>query len=261
MSGRVSISLLLLLAVMPVPEALAVADPWAQIRERYKKRPAVSREIKASDDPWQALRSVFLPFSLEEEQKAIVSRPHAQRFSKKFTSALTPYGHIIQRASAVFDVPAAIISAVIMAESAGNPNAAAGITSAKGLMQTIDATFAMARSGLLAMGIAVKNDPFDPEASIMAGTWYLNRMFEQAVRDGRVGNMIEDGRVGHPDRASVASWRYPLEYYYAGPGHGAKPANKIMVFSRGQRRIIDKRAYSEKIQTWAQILNTKERAT
>ncbi|MCG8617590.1 MAG: transglycosylase SLT domain-containing protein [Desulfobacterales bacterium] len=246
---------MILLAAAPPLNLYASADPWAQIRERYKQTPAVDKAIAKNtfDDPWQALRSVFLPFSLEEERQAVVSRPHAKRFSKKFDAALKPYGYIIQRASDLFDIPPAIISAVIMAESAGNPNAAAGITSAKGLMQTIDATFAMARSGLKEMGITIKNDPFDPEASILAGTWYLNRMFERAVRDGRV--------KGGSDRSSVASWRYPLEYYYAGPGHGAKPENKIMVFSRGQRRIIDKRAYSEKIQTWAQILNTKERST
>lgn len=250
MSLRTAICLIVVLMtpVFSLHDAGASTDPWQQIRERYKSvpKPVEEKAAPGASDPWQALRAVFLPFSLEEETRARVSRPHATAFSKKFYARLAPYQHIIQEASDTFDIPEAIISAVIMAESAGDPRAAAKSTSAKGLMQTINATFAMARAGLSDMGISIENNPCDPEASIMAGTWYLDRMFDRAVRDGRVLN---------PDRNSVASWRYPLEYYYAGPGHGAKRQNKIMVFSRGQRRIIDKRAYSEKIQTWAQILN------
>ncbi len=240
----------LLACLMFTTNLRAGEDPWQQIQKRFKEQPAPKQEKKTSEsDPWQELRAVFLPFSLEEETRAKTSKLYAKSFSKKFYSVLEDYGSIIETAAAEFHIPVEIISAVIMAESAGNSRAAAKTTTAKGLMQTIDATFAMARTGLSQRGISIADNPFDPEASIMAGSWYLDRMFEKAVQDGR----IQD-----PDRANIGSWRYPLEYYYAGPSNGAKKENKIMVFSKGRRRVIDKRAYSEKIQTWAQILKPKE---
>jgi len=133
-----------------------------------------------------------------------------------------------------------------MAESGADPYAKAKTTSAKGLMQTIASTFEMARNGLADQGIRISDDPFDPESSIIAGAWYLDRMYTKAVKDKK--NQI-------PDKNDITSWRYPLEYYYAGPLNGAKPENRIYVFSNGTKRIIDKRAYSKKIQKWAKILD------
>lgn len=251
-----------------IPGAFAeegiATDPWIKMQERFRqssqalsqpretamidgKKGKAPQPVKKDfkNDPWVKLRTVFLPFSLEDEARAVRSKKYAASFSSKFYSVLTPYKKTIRRASALFNIPEEIISAVIMAESAGNPRAAAKTTTAKGLMQTIDSTFARARKGLLARRISITDDPFDPEASIMAGSWYLDRMFDRALADGRVIN---------PDRHSIASWRFPLEYYYAGPGNGIKKANKIMVFSKGQHRVIDKQAYSGKIQTWAGIL-------
>ena len=242
---------------MPDSKAEPVEDPWVKIRERFgsaalqEDRPVTGAgpNPDGTPDPWVRLRSVFLPFSLDEERRARISPAHADAFSRKFYAVLAPYRDVIRRASRTFDIPEAVIGAVIMAASGGDPRAAATTTSAKGLMQTIDATFARARKGLAGQGIPISGDPFDPEASILAGSWYLDRMFRRAA---------SDGKIPRPDRQRISSWRYPLEYYYAGPGNGAKPQNKIMVFSRGQRRIIDKQAYSGKIQTWAAILKTQE---
>ena len=145
----------------------------------------------------------------------------------------------------MYDIPQEVIKAVIMAESGGDNYAKARTTSAKGLMQTIDSTFLMAKKGLEKKGIKISDDPFDPESSIMAGAWYLDRMYEKCIKDGKlISNNRED----------ISSWRYPLEYYYAGPLHGAKEKNRIYVFSNGKKRMIDKRAYSKKIQKWAKIL-------
>lgn len=75
-----------------------------------------------------------------------------------------------------------------MAESGADPYAKAKTTSAKGLMQTIASTFEMARNGLADQGIRISDDPFDPESSIIAGAWYLDRMYTKAVKDKKKSN-------------------------------------------------------------------------
>ena len=104
----------------------------------------------------------------------------------------------------------------------------------------LSGTFGESRRGLLERGISVKNDPFDPRSSILAGSWYLDRMY----------TLTEGG----PDRGSPASWRKALEFYYAGPGNGKKPEPLVIVYSGGTRRVIDKSAYSEKVLEWANLL-------
>ncbi|MCP3872058.1 MAG: transglycosylase SLT domain-containing protein [Desulfobacteraceae bacterium] len=224
----------------------AFDDPWGQLRDQYKKK-QINKVVKKTEspDPWSQLRAVCLPFSLKEEQIALGDTKKAKRFVDKFRATLLPYDAIIKKASQRFDIPEEVINAVIMAESGGNPYARAGTTSAKGLMQTIDSTFTMARTALEKEGILLTDNPFDPQSSIMAGTWYLKKMYETCIRDKK---------IKYPDKHDISTWRYPLEYYYAGPRNGVKQANKIYVFSNGKRRMIDKRAYSNKVQKWAKIL-------
>lgn len=229
----------------------ASPDPWQAMRKQYENkntagRPAVIKTVE-TDDPWMRLRNIFLPFTLEEEKQAQSYPEKSAPFAQKFNQPLEQYDTLISRASSRFGIPKALIKAVIMAESGGNKFAAAEKSSAKGLMQTIDSTFAMARQGLGKMSIRINDDPFDPESSIMAGTWYLDRMYQRCVREGRIMKEKKD---------DISTWRYPLEYYYAGPANGAKKENKIYVFSNGEKREIDKRAYSHKIQKWAAILAT-----
>jgi len=224
-------------------------DPWGALRQKYadpsRSGQGESKSFPEKKDPWARLRQVFLPFSEEEEILAVKSPKKATGLAKKINNRLSPYQTVIGSASKAFNVPVCVIKAVIMAESGGDKDAATRLSSAKGLMQTIDGTFWSAKKGLAARGIAITDDPFDPQASIMAGTWYLDRMYGKAKADGKIG-------VG--DRKNPEAWRYPLEYYYAGPGNGAKPENRIIVFSNGTKRVIDKRAYSKKIETWAKIL-------
>ncbi|MBN2705029.1 MAG: hypothetical protein JXR89_01150, partial [Deltaproteobacteria bacterium] len=99
-------------------------------------------------------------------------------------------------------------------------------------------TFASARQALAADKIYIKNDPCDPQASIMAGTWYLSRMFDQAVADG-----YADRR----QRQQLEAWQRPLEYYYAGPGNGRKAGRLVRIRRSGHDFIIDKQAYAEKV--------------
>lgn len=116
------------------------------------------------------------------------------------------------------------------------------LSSARGLMQTTDATFETAWKSLREQGIHIKKTPFHPESSIMAGAWYLDWMYRRAVADGRA-----DPRRRH----DPAAWLKPLEYYYAGPENGARSRSQVQVCSRGQCRIIDKSAYSAKVLAFA----------
>ncbi len=241
---------LIILTIMMISvlqtNASAATDPWVLLQEQYRQSPKEPVPAGVTKkDPWVLLRTVFLPFSEAEEKRAVIDAGAARTFSGKINGLMAPYDDIVLRASKTFDIPAAVIKSVMMAESGGNPDAKTRLSSAKGLMQTIDSTFKMARNGLAKQGIRIKNDPFDPEASIMAGSWYLNRMYKKAQ---------DDRKIIVPDRKDIATWRYPLEYYYAGPALGAKLKNKILVFSKGTKRVIDKRAYSKKIQAWAKIL-------
>lgn len=142
----------------------------------------------------------------------------------------------IAEAERRFLVPAALIAAVIAQESAGNPRARAPDTSAKGLMQTIDATFAQARAVLAGRGIHIR-DPFVPRDSVLAGSWYLSHCFELARRDG----------VGGQNRQNLAHWRHALEYYYAGPSLGRRPEAMVQV-SRGGRTVsVNKARYARQV--------------
>jgi hypothetical protein len=148
---------------------------------------------------------------------------------------ISNYGETITRASKLFDVPEKIIIGVILTESGGDPLARAKTSSAKGLMQTIDSTFNMAYNALKAQGINIVKDPFDPTASIFAGSWYLGSMYDQAVLDLKADSY---------KRKEINSWAAVLEYYFAGPENGIKQQNKITVYSKGFYRTIDKKEYS-----------------
>ena len=221
-------------------------DPWADLRKRFPDDGGGKIIRKQEADPWRRLQAIYLPFTEEEEIRAVGDRERSHNFSGKINRKLLPFAATIHMASRSFDVPSSIISSVIMAESGGNPEAKAGMSSAKGLMQIIDATFKLARNALSERDIYIKDNPFDPHASIMAGTWYLDQMYQKAVRDNK---------IGAADRKNLLTWKYPLEYYYAGPGNGKKNDNKIIVYSNGKKRHIDKSAYSRKILRWAGILD------
>ncbi|MEO6914160.1 MAG: lytic transglycosylase domain-containing protein [Candidatus Baltobacteraceae bacterium] len=70
---------------------------------------------------------------------------------------------LVSEASATYDVPPALTSAVVMAESAGNP-AAISSAGAEGLMQLMPGTAA-------SHGVS---DPFDPRENVFGGTAYLH---------------------------------------------------------------------------------------
>jgi len=156
---------------------------------------------------------------------------------------LQPYNSFIYNASKAFDVPEKIIGAVILQESSGNPKAKAKTSSAKGLMQTIDATFSFSRKKLLKHGIIIK-DPYKPKDSIMAGTWYLSYVFELAKQDW----------PEYFDRSQLIMWEKALEYYYAGPVWGKNPKPIFHAYVNGKKIVIKKAYYSKKVLEYAMLL-------
>jgi len=224
----------------------AEAGAWEALQDRFKSTPpAITEKRTPGPDPWARLRAIYLPFSEAVETAALTDPAAARKVSGHLHEAVRPYARIIREASGRFQVPQEIIGAVIMAESGGDPLVRAATSTAKGLMQTIDGTFRDARAALMKQGIIIEDNPFDPWASIMAGTWYLDQMYDQAV---------EDGRQAIPTRGDIASWRYPLEYYYAGPGNGRKAEKRVIMYAGGRRIIIDKPAYSRKVLKWAALM-------
>ncbi len=165
---------------------------------------------------------------------------------------ISQYGDFIANAADTFDIPHQILVGVILVESDGNARATTRLSSAKGLMQTIDATFEEAHTALTAAGITLEYNPFNPGSSIMAGAWYLNKMYSRAVAE----NQVTEGK-----RHKLSSWRIPLTYYYAGPENGAKQDNLIRVCSKGSCRIIDKNKYSSKVLTLAKRFYPKSMRT
>ncbi len=162
---------------------------------------------------------------------------------KLYYKKLRPFAEIIRTASIHFDVPQEIIGAVIIQESGGNPKAHSPKSSAKGLMQTIDATFELAGKRLAGLGISI-HDPYDPYDSIMAGTWYLSYVFELAKQDyPEYGN-----------RTRMSTWNKALEYYYAGPNWGKDPNPVVRAQIGGKTIVIKKQWYADNVMGRAKIL-------
>ncbi len=254
-----------LLVLLPVlllfwpqsPAAAPAGDPWVLLQQALAgerelvSSPALARRRRelAAFAAWRQLREVLLPFTLELEEE--MGSGCSGRLAAVVEEKLAPFAPLIREAAGLFAIPEAIIKAVIMVESGGDPGARATTTSAAGLMQTIHSTFAAARRGLAAEGIAITADPCDPRASILAGCWYLDRMFARAAADGRNTGI---------DREHPAAWRKALEYYYAGPGHGRQTANRVLIYRDGKRVVIDKRSYSDKVLAWAGKLASRSAA-
>jgi soluble lytic murein transglycosylase-like protein len=239
------IAVMLLTTYFLVNIRTVAANPWQVLQNSYKHSITPEKNDHTQNDPWSKLRAVYLPFTETEERQALKNSALKNRIAGKFAKALVSYEATIAEASDMFNIPPEIIAAVIMVESGGNPHAKAKTSSASGLMQTINATFAEARNGLINNNIRISESPFSPRASILAGSWYLNKMYQAAEKT----NPPLKNR-----RDNFESWKRPLEYYYAGPGNGQKHENIIIIYSGGRRIVIDKQAYSQKVIHWAKIM-------
>ena len=110
-------------------------------------------------------------------------------------------GHV-EAAAARFDLPVALIEAVIEAESGGRPRAVSS-AGAMGLMQLMPGTWAQLR-GRLALGA----DPFDPADNILAGAAYLKDLRD---RYGAIGALAAYNAGPGRYEASLAGRPLPLE--------------------------------------------------
>ena len=219
-------------------------DPWKQLKQAFPGEEKKTDDAGESD-PWAELRRVFLPFTSTEEEEAVKDKKKAASFSRKLIKPLKPYIELINECSGKFKVPEEIIGAVIMVESGGNPSAAAGTSSAKGLMQTIRSTFRDARTSLEEQGIEIADNPFNPRSSIYAGTWYLSHVFDRAEKDSPSRDI---------SRSEIEDWCTPVKYYYAGPTWGAQKKEVIITYIDGKRIVVDKKIYCEKVMRYARML-------
>ena len=104
-----------------------------------------------------------------------VPRPESVNSKKTAVRVKTGYHAIIQQAGRRHGVEAALIQAIIMAESSYNPRAVSN-RGAAGLMQLMPATAA-------SMGV---KDKFDPEHNIDGGVRYFKRMLVRFDGDTRL---------------------------------------------------------------------------
>lgn len=234
---------LLLVCLLPAT-GRADTDPWQSLRRHYPgqenrplrktdcRRPGypAGPDMTLAEDPWERLlcRPQKKKNSILDEEKL----PSLQYGEKQ------SWHKWVNQAARLFSVPVAIIRAVIMVESDGDPKARAADSSAAGLMQTIRQTFNEAREALAHRKIFIENNPHNPRSSIMAGTWYLSRMYDLA---------LADGKIAVDDRQRHSSWTAPLEYYFAGPGNGRRKEHRLLIKRAGKTCLIDKRAYAEKV--------------
>ena len=235
--------LFIFIVVFGLPLKVRGYDPWKSLKELFVLE-NVPQKVNRSD-PWMRIRKLYLPVSEKGGDVGLTHKQTSYRINVHFCRMVEPYANIITKCSRHFKIPVSIIQAVIMVESGGNPNASNKLTSAKGLMQTIDSTFEDARKALINSGILIKDDPFDPRSSIYAGCWYLDRMYCLVY-----GNST----FAKNNRQNLWSWQKPLEYYYVGPKNGKKDKKVIICYGGGVRKEVDKSLYAKKIIKWAKIL-------
>lgn len=241
MHSRLIILVIITLAFLP--SKTKGYDPWEKLRQVFPQASPAQKEEGKQKDPWIMLRALYFPFTEEQEYDRGKERTPSGKLASYFFQKLGPYQGIIRECAEQFQIPSPIIHGVIMVESGGDRYARATESSAKGLMQTIDATFKEARASLQSHGINIGSDPFDPRSSIYAGSWYLDQMYRKVFNDAR-----------SLQKENMESWRKPLECYYAGPGEGIRKNEWVIVYSNGKKRRVNKFVYSEKVIRWARIL-------
>ncbi|MES9902650.1 MAG: transglycosylase SLT domain-containing protein [Sedimenticola sp.] len=206
-------------------------EAWRELMAEYPAIIGTKRQLNESD--LEAIPKVY--------QRELLTISDDNRWQRR----LTPFLDKIKRATAEFNVPEAVIGAVILQESGGRPDARAKGSSAKGLMQTIDATFALARKHLAKRSIDI-NDPLNAEHSILAGSWYLDFCFSLAAKSF----------PAYHDRTQLAHWERALEFYYAGPKWGKYPRDIIYVKRKGKSIRINKGRYADGVLRYARGLMT-----
>ena len=171
-AGLGGLGLVVLLAGCPAwTSAGALAESWAGLMTYPREAPAPREEASLlsawgemlANYPAAAMRSGARTLEALEGIPAAYRRQHRHYDSgpKEWARRLAPYRHWVDTAARRFDVSPSLIEGVILQESGGDAAARATGSSAKGLMQTIDATFALAKKTLAGEGLRIE-DPLTP---------------------------------------------------------------------------------------------------
>ena len=185
-----------------------------------------------------------LPFTLEEEKQVRINPAVRRKVKTGLYTNVKDYSSYIEEASQRFGVPVPVIVGVINIESGGNPKAKNPKSSAKGLMQTTDGTFSLARKNLERdFGITIRN-PLKAKDSILAGTWYLSYVYDWAAQR-------------HPElkkgKHRLGNWERAFLNYYLGPGHEKYLVGRLVRYPNGHVEHLDKaEKYVAKVMTFAE---------
>ena len=153
-----------------------------------------------------------------------VPRPESVNSKKTAVRVKTGYHAIIQQAGRRHGVEAALIQAIIMAESSYNPRAVSN-RGAAGLMQLMPAT---------ADSMGVK-DKFDPEHNIDGGVRYFKRMLVRFDGDTRLAlaaynagaRKVRQYNGIPPYKATRSYIARVFKYYQTYKGLENNPSNKV----------------------------------
>lgn len=150
------------------------------VNELYQTTPlSIIQTNTKSDGVTQTASTISSPKAVEEVNTVLLDSVNRTEATTNVMTEWVPktnvynYDSIIQKAAKTYDVPEALIRAVIKAESSFNPNAVSA-SGAKGLMQLMPTTAA-------SLGVT---DPFNPEQNINGGVKYLSQMLNRY--DGNV---------------------------------------------------------------------------
>ncbi len=130
------------------------------------------------------------------------------------------YSAFVERYSREYDVPEAMVYAVIKTESGFDPEAISG-KNAVGLMQMLPSTFEWLTNDILHDGHS-SNMLYDPQTNIKYGTYYLSRLYMRfgnwntalAAYNGGEGNVsgwLSDTRYSD-DGVELKIDKLPLEF-------------------------------------------------
>jgi hypothetical protein len=191
-------------------ETLKIIDELDQLRK-------IAKNLPFEELPKEVIQA------LEEEEKVTTLEPKYlmdilptdNKVIKRLKAKCFKFDRGVRDVAFIFDIPEPVFYGLIYHESGCDPKAKNPKSSARGLTQMIDATWDWSKGHVNKGFNLALRDRNIPDDSMMAGGWYLNHLFMVAERINGKEKMLS--------RKDLASWKIPLQYYYAGEGCGPKP--------------------------------------
>ncbi|MBF0538828.1 MAG: lytic transglycosylase domain-containing protein [Nitrospirae bacterium] len=180
---------------MKSPAAASVDASGIKQRNKASEQLASVGEPKVVDARNEALKDIVEQTVSEHRNTSAGVMDNSSPGGKKEERASKPrpvdkYEAIINESAQKYGVNPALIKAVIMAESNGDPKAQS-YAGARGLMQLMPST---------AANLGVKNS-FDPKQNIMAGTRYLRQLLDHYNGDTRLTLAAYNWGMGNLERS------------------------------------------------------------